>query len=592
METIDKVLGVLARVLPAVTGFLLLLSYPPYDRGALAWVALVPLLWCVLLIGGFPGDATARHRQVGVSLAGGFVWGAGLFHPVLGIQEGTWVQRVGGFAILCLLTSLMLGLFSAGAAGICRGIAPRRRWLAVLHFPSLWVVLEYLIRAGAAGFSTYVGVTQWQVPSMLAVASVGGVYAVSWLVVAVNTGIALLTAPVAAGVAVSAALVPARAWRGGGETVERPEQRGPEGREWKRSDPWARRRWLPLVLGAAVLVALVVGGQVGPIPGSTVGSIEGAPPLDPGAHGSVFRFVLVQPNFTPLEYLAARSGIDAQRRLWERVLGQVEEAFAQFSHEGLGGTDPEAVVPALAETVILLPETFVHYSASDDPVFRSRFSQFSTEWGINWLAGLPRVVERPSADGASAGHDDDQESGPRRPAQRNTALFIGRDGRIHTVYDKIYVIPVAEEHFEPGSELGLLELGGYTLGIGICSDVVVPDHALATVRAGATSLHYIASLAHIGELAQLERAFVVFRAAEHGVYVTQTATTGPTLVVDPRGRIIEQAVAGEPGVVVVDIEPRRRPLTPYTRFGDWVVLISGLVVMGQGASVTRLARRG
>lgn len=92
----------------------------------------------------------------------------------------------------------------------------------------------------------------------------------------------------------------------------------------------------------------------------------------------------------------------------------------------------------------------------------------------------------------------------------------------------------------------------------------------------------MASLAHIGAIAKLERAFVVFRAAEHGVYVTQTATTGPTMVVDPKGRIVAELRSGEPGEIIVDLELRRSDPTLYTRLGDWVVLISGLLVVGHG----------
>ncbi len=78
-------------------------------------------------------------------------------------------------------------------------------------------------------------------------------------------------------------------------------------------------------------------------------------------------------------------------------------------------------------------------------------------------------------------------------------------------------------------------MGGHGVGVGICSDVVAPDHALAAVRAGASSLHYLASLGHIGSIARLERRSWC-SGPRSTVFVTQTATTGFTLVVDPRGR--------------------------------------------------------
>lgn len=568
----------LIRALPVISGILLLLAYPPFDQAVLAWFSLVPLLWRVFLAEQVDG-VKVYGRPVRLSLVGGLIWGAGIFYPLLWIEEGEWIERVGGFLILGLLTASMLGFFCAAARWIWQALSPRRRWYAIFLFPSLWVVLEYLIRAVAAGFSTYLGVTQWKVPAMLAVASLGGVYAVSWLIVAVNAAIALSVWTR------TGRLTGALARGGYAGHVYRPGLAGSFQRKTRRR---VHLRWLPVALGVGALVTLVAAGQVGPPrfdagpakfvrPAAPVGSVgslaggagltessEAAAGINPGVHSNLFRFVLVQPNITPAEYRMARSGIDVQRQLWERVLDQTETVAA--NQEAVAAT---ASPPRPVETLVVLPETFVHYWAADDPAFRSRFTGFAAEWGIHWLVGLPRLVDEAPGEAVA-------------PEQRNAALFIGRNGVLQSVYDKIYVIPVAEAHFSPGSELGLLDLGGHLLGIGICSDVVVPDHALATVRAGATSLHYMASLAHIGAIAKLERAFVVFRAAEHGVYVTQTATTGPTMVVDPKGRIVAELRSGEPGEIIVDLELRRSDPTLYTRLGDWVVLISGLLVVGHG----------
>lgn len=565
-----------AHALPVTTGLLLLLAYPPYDRATLAWVALVPLLWRALAHGAGRDGREGRRGVVVPSLAGGFLWGAGLFYPLLWIEEGEWFQRAGGFLILCLLTASMLGLFGAASCGIDRALARRWRWLLTLVLPSVWVVQEYVIRTIAAGFSTYLGVTQWRFPAVLAVASVGGVYAVSWTIVAVNTALALAAGRVVGaetrGATASAGRPPNLAARGsqgiGLETAHRPAGAG---------------RWLPVLLGAAALVALITGGSVGPTrvgpktpmgSAAPVGSSSALGSSGSPEDGSLLRLMLVQPNITPAEYAAARTGIDAQRRLWGRVLVQADQAVMT----ALGATGERAPrkEPEPIETLVVLPETFVHYWASDDPAFRGRFSGFAKERGVHWLVGLPQRVERPDINGARSG------TGATAFEQRNTVLVIDGDGTVRSVYDKIHVIPIAEAHFAPGSELGLLPLGEHVLGIGICSDVVVPDHALATVRAGATSLHYVASLAHIGAIAELERAFVVFRAAEHRVFVTQTATTGPTLVVDPRGRIVQEAAQGQPGTVIVDMEPRRLPPAPYTRFGDWVVLASAVIAIGHG----------
>ena len=399
--------------------------------------------------------------------------------------------------------------------------------------------MEYLIRAVAVGFSTYFGVTQWRVPALLGVASVGGVYAVSWLLVVANTAIAMLTFGLLQRLLGWAAPTSVRA----------------RGRRTRTSP------WLPLALGLGTLAALWQGGQVGPLtsltpPAGDARSLPGA-----GA-SSALRLVLIQPQITPEEYRQARSGIDAQRQLWQRVMAQSASALERLEQQGDAG----------AEVLVVLPETVVHYTAWDDPTFRVRFSQFARNEQTNWLIGLPRSAEM--IDGPLGVDERALDL-----QHRNSVFFIDREGAGSVVYDKIYVIPVAESEFAPGRTTGVVEIGGHLLGVGICSDVVVPDHALATMRAGAGSLHYVASLGHIGGISRLERAFVVFRAAEHGVYVTQTATTGPTFAVDPRGRIVARGALGEADEVIVDIVPQTTGPTPYTRFGDWLVLASASIVL-------------
>src|SRR5690606_8778051 len=264
-------------------------------------------------------------------------------------------------------------------------------------------------------------------------------------------------------------------------------------------------------------------------------------------------------------YREARDEMEAQRGLWRNALAQARQALERASGPGA--------------TLVVLPETVVHYPAWGDPAFRESLARLAREKEVHWLVGLPRAQARPTQAATAAPTAPGRLDESLDLRDRNAALWVEASGEGRFVYDKIYVIPVAESQFAPGRRPGFIEIAGRRLGVGICSDVVVPDHALATVRAGAESLHYIASLAHIGEIAWLERAFVSMRAAEHGVTVTQTATTGPTLIVDGRGRLVAGAERGEPAVLVAKIEPRSGGPTLYTRWGDWVVFVSAVWVL-------------
>lgn len=58
-------------------------------------------------------------------------------------------------------------------------------------------------------------------------------------------------------------------------------------------------------------------------------------------------------------------------------------------------------------------------------------------------------------------------------------------------YRKIHLHPPEDERFTPGGEHVVLELDGLRLGLAICRDASLAEHAAATVRAGAEV--YVAS---------------------------------------------------------------------------------------------------
>lgn len=567
-------------VLPLASGILLVAAYPPVDAGWLAWIALVPVSWAALRAGSGPGVGRGR-RLLAASFAAGMLWGGGIFHPLLWIQEGTAAERVGGTAVIALLTGTILALYAAAVFSLGRRFhAPGRQWLIPPLAASAWVCVEYLVRAVAAGFSSYLGVTQWRSPGMLAAAAYGGVYGVSWLIAAVNAALAWAVlrrdaTPVGSG--------------GGGA----PE--GGQGETYRV----ARSRGFLAALGAAALAAVIAGGQVGPVhrlagsgePAAGLLAGEGAAGAGaPGARAAApLRVVLLQPHILPEVYREAGT-LDAQRALWRRAFDQALRAVeaaralggaagrrADEPRDGIDGSD----APAAVETLVVMPETVVHYGAWRDPRFREALDSFVRSAGVYWLGGLPRPFD-PAEDGPA-------RSGAADLRERNSAYLVDPGGSLVGVYDKIFVIPIAENQFAPGRAVRVFQVGGHGVGVGICSDVVAPDHALAAVRAGASSLHYLASLGHIGSIAWLERAFVVFRAAEHRVFVTQTATTGFTLVVDPRGRIVAHAGTDGPGALAVTVEPRRRA-APYTRLGDWVPLAAAVLLTAAGACGGRPAR--
>ncbi len=176
-----------AALLAAASAGLLVLAFPTPDMGGLAFVALVPLLLAIR------GEAPALA----------FCWGTltGLLFYLWSIS---WVTRTmttyGGLSVpvsalvllaLAAYLALYVGLFCYGASFFAGAGWP----IELLAPATLWVGLEYLRTYALTGFPwALLGYTQYRSVSLLPIASVAGVYGLSFLVVLVNTALARLAA--------------------------------------------------------------------------------------------------------------------------------------------------------------------------------------------------------------------------------------------------------------------------------------------------------------------------------------------------------------------------------------------------------------
>jgi apolipoprotein N-acyltransferase len=159
------------------------LAMPGFGMPALAWVALVPLL---LAIRGVPPAGAA---------ALGLLCGT-VFYAV----HCAWLTETVSLASCAILAGAS-GLWIGAFAGLAQMLGRRAPSWRLLSIPSAWVVVEWLrVHAGFLGlpFGT-LGHSQYEVLPVAGVAAVFGVHGVSWLLVAVNAGLAELLAPSTAG---------------------------------------------------------------------------------------------------------------------------------------------------------------------------------------------------------------------------------------------------------------------------------------------------------------------------------------------------------------------------------------------------------
>ncbi|MEE8504481.1 MAG: hypothetical protein V3T26_08555, partial [candidate division NC10 bacterium] len=172
------------RGLAVLSGVLLALSFPRFHLAPLAFGALVPLLV------GLHGVSTLQGTSLGII--------AGMVFYLMSIP---WVVHTmvtyGGLplplgVLLLIALSLYLALYvGVFAYGVTR-LSTRGGLAYLLGTAALWVILEYLRTFLLTGFPwNLLGYTQYRYLSVIQIASITGVYGVSFLLVLTNAAVAL-----------------------------------------------------------------------------------------------------------------------------------------------------------------------------------------------------------------------------------------------------------------------------------------------------------------------------------------------------------------------------------------------------------------
>jgi apolipoprotein N-acyltransferase len=188
-----------------LNGAALVLAFPDVNFEYLAWFGLVPGL---VLIARSP---TAREGGVRA-------WWLGAGYLIAALY---WMApEIGpGVLLVAVVVGFLWVPFGVAAQKLLRPPLSWPRALAALVVvPSCWVLTEWLRSwQGLGGPWAVFGVSQWQHPAILALASVGGVWLISFALVLANVAIvvALESLPLTAGSRIGAAVLPGASWRSG-----------------------------------------------------------------------------------------------------------------------------------------------------------------------------------------------------------------------------------------------------------------------------------------------------------------------------------------------------------------------------------------
>jgi apolipoprotein N-acyltransferase len=440
----------------------------------LAWIGLIPLLFVV------------RAAPTAVQ-GGGRAW-FGMAGFVLTNQYWLFPSAGPLLVVLALVVGVLWFPWGWAAQRLLSGKPTYAQVLAaVVVLPSAWVLAE-AVRSWhqLGGPWAPLGASQWNQPATLAPASVGGVWLVSFLVVAVNTAI------------VAAILL--RVWR-----------------------------------VAALPIVLIVLGPAwfwwGPAP----------------APGSTVRVALVQPG--DIDDATARQA--ASQRLTEGLVGQRLD-------------------------LVVWGESSVGVDLTGHPDALARLVELRRRVGADLLVN----VDARAPDGGIY----------------KSSVLIGSDGPRGS-YAKTRLVPFGEyvplrpllgwatrhtkaagEDRQRGDGPVVLHTDSLAVGPLISFETTFSDLSRRVVRLGAELVAYQSSTSsYQGSWAQPQLAsMAAVHAAETGHPAVHVGTSGVSTAFDARGRELGRLPSADRGVLVVDV-PLAARVTVNDRFGDWPIVVAGLI---------------
>ncbi|MEV0123895.1 apolipoprotein N-acyltransferase [Streptomyces sp. NPDC050703] len=491
-----------------LTGALPALAFPAPSLWWFAYGALVPWL---LLIRTAP---TARRAMLDGCLGG------------LGFMVAVHHWLLPSLHVFTVVIAALLGLLWAPWGWLVRRFlggapSPGRATAALVVLPSGWLMVE-LARSweNLGGPWGLLGSSQWQVTPALRLASVGGVWLVSALIVVLNVGLALLAQTLAGRVAASRAAVSRTEVAASG-----PDTAGPR------------------TTGAAPALAGIL--AVAAVTAVTAAASAWAP--RPEAAGHV-RVAVVQPGVI--------DGISGPEKRLDR-----QEALTR----ALAGQDPDLVVWG---------ESSVGFDLADRPDVARRLAALSRDVGADLLVNVDaRRSDRPGIFKSSVLVGPGGPTGDRYDKMRLVPFgeYIPARSLLGWATS---VGKAAGEDRRRGDRQVLMDAGpGLRVGPLVCFESAFPDMSRRLTRDGAQMLlaQSATSSFQSSWAPEQHASLAAVRAAETGRPMVHATLTGVSAVHGPDGSRAGAPLGTSASTAEVYDVPLATGTTAYVRWGDWPV---------------------
>ena len=508
--------------LAALSAALLVLSFPDFELWPLAWVGLVPLMLAAL--GARPAQAFAL----------GWLWGTLFFYGSCWWLTHSMIHFGGipapvAFALL-LPATVVAGVFPALWALLHARASARWGARSLAVAPFAWAALEWLRLVTIGQLWNALGYSQAYQPTLIQPAAWGGVYAVSFLIVATNAAVAFALARKTVRGAICSAV-------------------------------------------AVLLVALVI----------ALAEFEYGLDLFPSRFDEpkiAAVVVGVQPNVSA----DFNRSIEEEQALVARHLSMSADALRAWD-EGAArnSTDDQTATgasaadspPALPRLVVW-PESPMNFRWENDAEFRETVANFAR---ANRASVLFNALEPAPAGGVYNSAVLVNERGQ----------LVARYDKIRLLPFGEYV-PLPRwlgggllgglvGDFTPGASYTVLPVGETRAGVFICFESAFPALARNFSAAGSDMLINISNDGYLGRTPVLRQhlANAVFRAVENRREVLRVTNTGITARITPRGEVLDATASFEAASRTWAVSRATTGQTFYTRRGDLFVALCALV---------------
>jgi apolipoprotein N-acyltransferase len=508
------------------------LALPPLNLFWLVWIAPVP--WLMLVkCETLPGRRPYRS-----------LWVSGVVFWLLAIH---WIRLPHPLNYLAWAAlASYLGLYLPSFVVLARCAVHRFSVPLVVAAPLVWTGLEWLRGHLLSGFLMgSLAHTQYRVPVVIQIADLVGEYGVTFLIILVAACVTNFIS------------VPGR--------------------------PRPRKQ---LAVNVAIIaVAVVV------VCGHSINSMDSVPLRVDRPRGP--RIALIQGN-TPADWK-----LDVERQQ-ERQM-QIMQEHSQLSREAVVAAKKKDGHPV---DLVVWPETSFRqnlvmaqkgFMPPADRVHPSLLTAAQTDLGelvrqvgCGVLVGIDRILLLPD-EAIVMSHE-----------VYNSAVFVDKAGKLTAIYDKMHpvmfgeYIPLADwipilYRLTPitggiiaGSQPTAVKLeDGTVIAPNICYETVVPHLirrqlvSLEKLGARPDALLNLTNDAWFWGSSELDMhlACGVFRAVETRTPLLVAANGGLSAHIDHLGTIRQVTPRQETAFLLVDLEKHKRPLSFYTRWGDWFALV-------------------